>query len=181
MANAGKDASSLRFKPLSKLDALALMSWRYPSPYSAYDLDSQEAPVLDELLRPENRYHAMVRGDEIIGFFCLGPDARIPGWNYDGSALDLGMGLRPDWTGHGEGYGCLTAVIAFVEKECPGMLLRATVLAWNQRALRLCQRAGFRPVAAFKKEGLGAIDCIVLLRSVCANLAVPDWPTFIRA
>ena len=163
MANAGNAVSPLRFRPLSRSDALTLMSWRYPAPYSAYDLDSQEPAVLAELLRPENSYHAILHSDEIIGFFCLGPDARIPGWNYDDSALDLGMGLRPDWTGQGKGYGCLIAVLALVESESPGRALRATVLAWNLRAVRVCQRAGFRPVATFKKKDEGD-GCVVLLR-----------------
>ncbi len=164
MANAGNNASGLRFKPLSRADALAIMSWKYPAPYSAYDLDSQEPTVLAELLRPENRYHAILRGEEMIGFFCLGPDARVPGWNYDDCALDLGMGLRPDWTGQGRGYGCLTAVLAFVEQESPGRLLRATVLAWNQRAIRVCNRAGFRQLATFKRHGEGGCECMVLMR-----------------
>jgi len=142
-----------------------MMSWRYPAPYSAYDLDSQDPTVLAELLRPENRYHAILRGNEMIGFFCLGPDACVPGWHYDDSALDVGMGLRPDRTGQGKGYLCLTAILAFVGHESPGRVLRATVLAWNQRAFRVCQRAGFRPVATFKKKDAGGHDCIVLLRN----------------
>jgi RimJ/RimL family protein N-acetyltransferase len=141
-----------------------MMSWRYPPPYSAYDIKSPEAKVLAELLRPRNRYHAIVRGGEMIGFFCLGPDARVPGWNYDASALDLGMGLRPDWTGRGEGLRCLIAVIAFVEKESAGRPLRATVLGWNLRALRVCRQAGFYVETTFKKVGEGGEDFVVLLR-----------------
>jgi RimJ/RimL family protein N-acetyltransferase len=157
-------AAALRFTPFSRSDALAMMSWRYPSPYSAYDIKSPEATVLAELLRPQNRYYAIVRGGELIGFFCLGPDARVPGWNYDANALDLGMGLRPDWTGRGEGLSCLIAVIAFVEKESPSRPLRATVLGWNLRALHVCQQAGFHMVTTFKKEGGSGEDFVVLLR-----------------
>ena len=165
MPDAGNNASRLRFRPFLRSDALAMMSWRYPPPYSAYNLDSPEPTVLAELLRTENRYHAILCDGEMIGFFSVGPDARVPGWNYDDNALDVGMGLRPDRTGQGQGYVCLTAILAFVGHESPGRVLRATVLAWNQRALRVCHRAGFRPVATFKKKDAGDHDCIVLLRN----------------
>src|SRR5215469_8465714 len=101
MPDAGNSAFCLRFEPLTRSGALAMMSWRYPAPYSGYDLDTRDPNVLAELLRPQNHYHAIFSGEEMIGFFCLGPDARVPGWDYDDTALDLGMGLRPDWTGLG--------------------------------------------------------------------------------
>jgi RimJ/RimL family protein N-acetyltransferase len=164
MAPAINNASCLRFRPFSRSDALAMMSWRYPAPYSAYDLDSQDPTVLAELLRPENRYHAILRGNEMIGFFCLGADARVPGWNYDDSALDVGMGLRPDRTGQGEGWGCFSSVMDFVEELDPGRALRATVVAWNRRAIRLCEKAGFHATASFRRAEQNGQDYIVLLR-----------------
>ena len=72
MAPAINNASCLRFRPFSRSDALAMMSWRYPAPYSAYNLDSQEPTVLAELLRTQNRYHAILCDGEMIGFFCVG-------------------------------------------------------------------------------------------------------------
>jgi [ribosomal protein S18]-alanine N-acetyltransferase len=142
--------SRLRFRLFLKSDALAAISWRYPGQYSAYDLDPGDPLVLEALLRPENNYHAILVNDEMIGYFCLGADARVPGWEYDDHALDLGMGIRPDLTGSGNGSTCFAAVLAHVVQQRPATLLRATIASWNQRAIRMCEHAGFLAVASFR-------------------------------
>jgi [ribosomal protein S18]-alanine N-acetyltransferase len=141
--------SDLQFRPFSRTDALTAMSWRYPAPYSAYNLDPQDPKILAALLRPEYNYHAIVHEDEMVGFFCLGPDARVSGGKYDESALDLGFGLRPDLIGRGQGRSYFAAVLRYIEAQTPGRSLRATVVGWNQRVIRLCQRAGFRVLGHF--------------------------------
>ena len=139
----------LQFRPFRPADALITIAWRYPAPYSAYNLDPQDPKILAALLRPEYNYHAILQNDEVIGFFLLGPDARVCGGTYDESALDIGFGLRPDLTGRGRGSSYFNAVLSYIEGQTPGRLLRATVVAWNQRAIRLCQRAGFRVLGHF--------------------------------
>lgn len=141
--------SNLRFRPFCREDALTTMSWRYPAPYSTYNLDPQDPKILAALLRPEYNYHAIVHENEIIGFFHLGADARVFGGTYDESALDLGFGLRPDLTGRGQGNVYFEVVLRHIEAQMPGRSLRATVAGWNQRAIGLCQRAGFRMLGHF--------------------------------
>jgi [ribosomal protein S18]-alanine N-acetyltransferase len=155
MVNEAEIVSSLQFRPLRPSDAEAMISWRYPPPYSEYEINPRDSKVLAELLRPENDYHAILSGQEMIGFFCTGPDARVPGWNYDDSALDLGMGLRPDLTGQGKGSEYFGAVISYLEQEQPARKLRATIAGWNRRAIHLCERAGFREIAKFNRSGDG--------------------------
>src|SRR5215831_12624362 len=106
--------SDLRFRPFCEVDALTTISWRYPAPYSAYNLDPQDPTVLAALLRPEYNYHAILQDDEVIGFFLLGPDARVRGGTYDESALDIGFGLRPDLTGRGRGSSYFNAVLSYI-------------------------------------------------------------------
>src|SRR5262252_4925176 len=101
--NSGETAA-LGFRPFTEQDALTMAQWRYPEPYAAYDLDPWNREVLAALLRPENQYYAILSEDEVIGFFCLGEDARVPGWSYEGAALDIGMGLRPVLTDLGNGH-----------------------------------------------------------------------------
>src|SRR5262249_39746561 len=156
----------LRFRPFCEADALTTMSWRYPDPYSAYNLDPQDPTILAALLRPEYNYHAFVHDDEMIGFFCLGPDARVYGGTYDESALDLGFGLRPDLTGRGQGGFYFDPVLRHVETQRARRPLRATVVGWNQRAIRLCQRAGFRVLGHFisQREGKKEEEYVMLLK-----------------
>jgi [ribosomal protein S18]-alanine N-acetyltransferase len=155
----------IAFRPFTEEDALLVARWRYPEPYAAYDLDPWNRDVLAALSRPENRYHAILRDGEVIGFFCLGEDARVPGWSYDDSALDFGMGLRPDLTGLAQGGLYLQSVLAHVAGEYPGSAFRATVAAWNQRAIRLTRRAGFSEIARFASTRSPTGEYVVLLTS----------------
>jgi len=119
---------------------------------------------LEALLRSDYNYHATLSHGEMVGYFCFGHDARVQGWEYDENALDVGMGLRPDLTGKGAGRTYFEALLRYIEQQRPGMALRATVAAWNQRAIRLCQNAGFRQVASFQALQKDRQEFVVLLR-----------------
>jgi RimJ/RimL family protein N-acetyltransferase len=80
---------------------------------------------------------------ELIGFFCVGEHARVPGLAADTSCLDVGLGLAPHWVGRGYGAAFTHAVVGFVAVAHPGLRLRAVIQSWNRRALRAAQRAGF--------------------------------------
>jgi len=169
MPDEAEIAPNLQVRLLLPSDAEAMMSWRYPFPYSEYDLDSHDEKVLAELLHPGNNYHAILREEELTGFFCFGPDARVPGWSYDDRALDLGMGLRPDLTGQGKGHAYLLAVLFYLEQRQLSGKFRATIAAWNSRAIHVCERAGFRAIATFKRPGVGQ-KYVVLLREALSGL-----------
>ena len=57
--------------------------------------------------------------------------------------------MRPDLTGRGDGARYLTAILAFARRALGATELRATVAEVNERAMRACERAGFRRVARF--------------------------------
>jgi ribosomal-protein-alanine N-acetyltransferase len=155
---------ALAFRRFTEQDALTMVSWRYPEPYAAYDLDPWDRDVFAALLRPEHQYHAILREGGLAGFFCLGEDARVPGWPYDNTALDFGMGLRPDLTGTGSGLLYFAAILSYLDRRHPGASLRATVAGWNQRAIRLSLRAGFREIARFQGARSPRTEYVVLLR-----------------
>src|SRR5262249_8528588 len=137
--------------------AAAIAGWRYPPPYDIYDGDPDD---VDGLLDRDADYRAICAGGELVGFHCIGVDAQVPGGDYAEPCLDLGMGLRPDWTGRGEGTEILRAIVAY-----RGADLRATVAAFNTRALRVCERVGFRAVARFHSPPSGRDFVIVRLTS----------------
>lgn len=100
----------------------------------------------------------------MVGYFCIGKDARVPGWDYDESALDFGMGLRPDVIGQGNARLYLNAILEFLDHQWPGKGIRATVASWNQRAVRACSHFGFRQISAFVGVTGQRLDYVVLLR-----------------
>ena len=83
----------------------------------------------------------------LAGYFSFGEDGRIPTVEecvYDASALDIGLGLRPDLCGQGNGLAFVKEGIHYAEKMLGGKRLRLSVAAFNERAIRVYQRAGFQ-------------------------------------
>ncbi len=155
----------LTFKPMSEEFARQLVTWRYEAPYSMYNVDPCDA---EEVVRfcadPSNHYFSATneRG-EFVAFRCFGQDAQVSGGDYSDDALDTGGGLRPDLTGRGVGLEVLQAGLAFGQEEFHPKAFRVTVATFNQRALRVCERAGFRETQRFKRVGDG-LEFAVLLR-----------------
>ncbi len=118
------------------------------------------------MLRPDYHYYSVWNeADELIAFRCFGSDARVPGGDYRQEALDMGGGLRPDLTGQGLGAGVITAAFTFAQQKFAPKAFRATVAAFNQRALKVCQKVGYMETQWFVQPKTGR-EFIILLRAV---------------
>ena len=159
------------FQPLDTPAAEEIVGWRYPEPYDVYNLDASALPAL---LAPEHAYHAVLEDQQrLIGFCCFGPDARVPGGDYrDTATLDVGAGLRPDLTGQHLGPSFLRAVLAFGRERFGATRFRATIAAFNHRALRAAAQAGFHRTATFKQGGPDGREFVVLVTGMA--LSAPD-------
>jgi ribosomal-protein-alanine N-acetyltransferase len=135
------------FRPITASDVVAIASWRYPAPYDFYDWDLAEDAA--ELLDPAA---ACVVADDndgkVAGFVCFGVAGQTPGGRraglYDEPLLDVGLGLRPDLTGRGLGLAFVQAALAIGEECFRPLGFRLSVAAFNERAIRVYERAGFR-------------------------------------
>jgi RimJ/RimL family protein N-acetyltransferase len=120
----------VKIEPMRPEDFDVMATWNYEPPYDFYDDDGEEAK-----LNPE-RYFA-ARGDdgELIGFFYFEekPDA-----------LEYGLGLRTDLTGRGFGLEFFRAGLAFGRERYRPPFVRLFVAAFNERAIKVYERAGFR-------------------------------------
>ena len=130
----------LHLEPLIRDHAVAICTWRYPAPYDCYDMTDGD-PV--ELADPATGFFALLEGDRLVGFRSFGPDGRVPGWEYDDSALDTGGGLRPDLVGQGRGREAITAGLAFGRARFSPPAFRVTVASFNARALQTVESLGF--------------------------------------
>ena len=132
------------------------MTWRYDPPYDVYDLAGADP---DELLDPALGFHAVLAGERLIGFRSYGPDGQVPGWDYDGSALDTGGGLRPSLTGQGLGLGraVIAAGLQHGRTTYAPEAFRVTVASFNARARRTVESLGFERVGTFEalRDGRG--------------------------
>jgi RimJ/RimL family protein N-acetyltransferase len=138
-----------------------IATWRYEPPYAVYDMVDVEP---QELLDPEAGYFAVMAHDRLIGFRTFGPDGRVPGWEYDDSALDTGGGLRPELTGQGLGRAAIAAGLAFGAARFAPPAFRVTVASFNARALRTVEWLDFERVGSFKATH-DARDFEVLVRA----------------
>jgi ribosomal-protein-alanine N-acetyltransferase len=127
-----------RFEPMCERQAQAVAGWHYDPPYDFYDWEADEED-LAELLDParrEGRYFAVSddRGD-LVGFAAF---------SSEGDVVEVGLGLRPDLTGRGLGLSFLLSSLEFARGRYAPARFRLAVAAFNQRAIRVYERAGFR-------------------------------------
>lgn len=118
-------------------------SWRYQGEYSFYDMNA-DPEDLEEFLDPEKRegvYFVVLSQNEIIGFYSF----QRP----DQETVDIGLGMKPELTGKGNGAAFLAAGLQFAETRYRPKNITLSVATFNQRAITLYEKLGFRKVASF--------------------------------
>jgi len=123
--------------------------WHYEDVYSFYDLSED----------PEDRKEFLDSSQWANAYFAVLDDAGgLAGYfvfEEDGEDLVLGLGMRPDLTGRGLGAAFLQAGLAFARKRCQPKAFRLSVAAFNRRAIRAYEKAGFARTCTFQKETNG--------------------------
>jgi len=154
------------FHPMDGASARAILTWRYDAPYTLYNPDpgdiEEDVKVFQD---PQNAYYSITdECGDLVAYCCFGAEARVPGGDYGADALDVGMGVRPDLTGQGQGLTYITAVLGFARCTFAPRGFRVTVAEFNKRALRGWEKAGFRPVQTFRRTQDGRAF-VVLMRA----------------
>lgn len=157
---------SLTFRPLDKSSAQKILNWQYEEPYDVYDLASPDPEgTIEYLLNPQNAFYGIYRqAGELEAFCSFGLDGQVTGGDYSMLALDIGLGVRPDLTGCGKGSQYVSAVIDFTQQTFAPDQLRVTIAAFNHRAQRVWEKAGFQVVQKFQ-GGWANMDFVVMLKS----------------
>jgi len=123
---------NIRIEPASPGTFELLAAWRYPPPYDFYNGD------VDPVLEPEWFFGAHDEEGELVGFYYFEPKP---------PDLDYGLGLRPDLVGRGLGRDFFLAGLAFARERYRPRRVYLHVAAFNERARRVYERAGFRTVS----------------------------------
>jgi len=146
----------MRFHPLTTEDARAISLWRYGGRFSLYDMMPEDEP---ELLRSEYRYHAGLDARGLLGFYCVGPDARVRSGRYptgEPEVIDFGFGLRPDRVGQGLGRAFAAAALNHALTSAVAALspatARVTIARFNLRSLSVFEGLGFTRTHRFRGE-----------------------------
>jgi RimJ/RimL family protein N-acetyltransferase len=137
----------LRIRAMSPDDAREVATWRYAGPWSVYDGQPDDG-------EPDTAgYWAVVDGDDVlVGFYCTGVEARVPGLSEQPGTVDVGVGMRPDLVGVGNGRRFAEAVMAHCRDRTEAVLARAVVKEWNERSVRLAAGMGL--------ERVGTHECV---------------------
>ena len=146
MDNAG---SGYRFRLMSDEEATRISGWHYEPPYDFYDATS-DPDDLAELLDPKRRKDAYFsvfdEGEVLVGFFQF---------ERDNKTVDVGLGMRPDLTGRGLGIGYLLAGLEFARRRFSPERFTLSVATFNERAILVYERAGFRRDTVYKHNTNG--------------------------
>jgi [ribosomal protein S18]-alanine N-acetyltransferase len=131
--------------------AVAISEWHYPPPYSFYDWDADHddaALLLDAKSRQGRFFSARDENGELVGYFEF---------QVRDEDLTIGLGLRPDLTGLGMGADFVEAGLAFARERFRPSRFRLTVASFNERAIKVYERAGFVTTRAFDHETSGGV------------------------
>jgi [ribosomal protein S18]-alanine N-acetyltransferase len=120
---------------MTQADASDVAEWCYEEPWNVYNSDGRIQAIAN--------YWAVVDDDRLVGFYCTGTEARVPGLDAQPDTLDIGVGMRPDLVGVGNGREFAKVVMTHCLQTYPDDILRAVVQSWNERSLRLAASLGF--------------------------------------
>ncbi len=139
----------MRVRELTVDEAERPLEWRYPPPFAVYDTEGA--------LGSDRGFFAVEDEDgALVGFGCVGAEARVPGVDEELGTVDIGYGMRPDRVGRGLGREFVGTIFAHVAAEHPAELLRLSILRWNARSRRVAEAHGFRVAGE-----AGAFDVLV--------------------
>jgi len=154
-------------KPLEERHAWDILGWEYPFPYDFYNpsFDDHQEHYVRQFLNPELKFHAVLdTSGTMIGFCSFGSDGQVPGGDYSDEALDIGVGMRPEFTGQGKGAAFFGAILGYALGTLNPEFLRLTVAKFNLRALKLYENFGFEVKDEFSEQP-SAVPYRILVRT----------------
>ena len=136
----------LSIHPMLKKYDYEIAHWKYEGVYEFYNRmgEIQLSDRPEEII--ENSFVVLNVNGELIGHFHFGSVGRIPtveNYDYTDEYLDMGLGMRPDVCGLGMGANFIKLGTEFAEQKYNMKKLRLSVAAFNERAIKAYEKAGF--------------------------------------
>lgn len=124
-------------------------NWHYDGKYAFYNMEADEED-LTEFLDSEKRadsVYAVTENNRLIVFFSISQE--------ENNIIDIGLGLRPDLTGQGLGYTFLATGINYIKERFSPVCITLAVAIFNDRAIKLYMKAGFKKTTTFLQSTNG--------------------------
>ena len=120
----------MKIEPMTPDDFADRGTWQYEPEYAFYDEVDEPA-----VLNPERFFAARDDDGALVGFYYFEEQA---------DTLVYGLGLRPELTGRGLGLDFFRAGLEFGRERYRPARIVLSVAAFNRRAVKVYERAGFR-------------------------------------
>lgn len=147
--------------PLTEEEGKAICEWVYTPPYDLYqflpwsEMKALEVEFGDPIIRRQQYISIQDEQGTLCGFAQYFPMVGV---------IRLGLGMRPDLTGNGTGQSFVTAILEEALRRYPDQEIDLEVLTWNERAIRVYERCGFRITDSYERRtpsGMGSFHCMV--------------------
>ncbi|WP_226658992.1 GNAT family N-acetyltransferase [Pseudalkalibacillus hwajinpoensis] len=138
-------------------------NWHYEGEYSFYDMEADEEDLqefVDPELRGDSKF-AVMENSDLIGFFSV---TKVNDLTYD-----IGLGMRPDLTNKGKGLEFSNAGLAFIKKKYNPSKITLSVATFNQRAINVYRKLGFKEVNTFMQDTNGSTFEFMKMEYECVN------------
>lgn len=136
-----------KFKIMNQEQAEEIaFGWHYDGEYSFYDMEADKDDLeefLNSNIRKDSLYSVMMC-KELIGFLNIN--------QADVRTFEIGLGMRPDLTGKGEGLTFLKSCIEFAKGKFNPEKITLSVATFNQRAIKVYRKIGFKDTHTFMQD-----------------------------
>ncbi|WP_238322990.1 GNAT family N-acetyltransferase [Gorillibacterium massiliense] len=149
-----------RFVPFTMEYGQEICHWQYEPPYDLYNwgawetLEAAGDEFADPYIRETQFSGVLDENGRLIGFVQFFPIVGV---------TRLGLGLRPDLCGSGNGATFAQACAEEALRRKPLDAVDLEVLVWNDRARKAYERAGFRITDRYERkmpDGMGDFFCM---------------------
>ncbi|MBO0586898.1 GNAT family N-acetyltransferase [Sporosarcina sp. E16_8] len=124
-------------------------NWHYDAEYSFYNMEEDKedlAEFLDDQKRGDSNFF-VTKDNDAIGFFSFNRVAI--------NTIDIGLGIKPNLTGNGNGLELLKAGLDFAKIKYKPRKITLSVATFNQRAIKVYRKIGFEDVETFMQDTNG--------------------------
>ena len=139
-----------KFKLMTQEQAEEIaFNWHYDNEYSFYDMEADQEDLVD-FLDPKNRGDAnfvVTKDNDIIGYFSFNKVAI--------NTIDIGLGMRLNLVGNGNGLEFLKAGIEFAKSKYAPQKITLSVATFNKRAIKVYRKIGFIEVETCMQDTNG--------------------------
>ena len=142
----------LEYHKTTEEEKRLICGWRYEGEYAVYNVPSYEEQKEKHrgFANPKNDFYSFYDGSCLIAYVNLIEES---------AAVFLGITVHPDCCGRGYGPQIVRIACGISRRRYPKKRIRLEVRAWNMRAVRCYEKAGFHIVGeTYRKTAPGGED-----------------------